>query len=292
MGPKDLVQLGEKTLARRQSLVNLWQDIAMNFYPERADFTYQRALGTEFAANLMSSYPVICRRDLGNQIGTMLRPTEKMWFHMGTIDERLEDNDSRAWFEWAATVQRRAMYARATKFTQATAEGDDDYAAFGQFVMSVEMNRHGDDLLYRTWHLRDCAWLENAERDLAAIFRRWKPYISELRRDFPKTANTPKHVNLARQDPFAEVNCMHIVVEAELYDGPEKKTCPYVSLYYDIDNDTVLEAIGVFYMIYIIPRWKTVSGSQYAYSPATVAALPDSRLLQAMTYTLLEAGEK
>jgi head-to-tail connecting protein len=45
-------------------------------------------------------------------------------------------------------------------------------------------------------------------------------------------------------------------------------------------------------MMYVIPRWQTVSGSQYAFSPATVAALPDARLLQAMTLTLLEAGEK
>jgi hypothetical protein len=43
---------------------------------------------------------------------------------------------------------------------------------------------------------------------------------------------------------------------------------------------------------YIIPRWQTVSGSQYAHSPATIAALPDARLIQAMTYTLLRAGEK
>jgi hypothetical protein len=34
-----------------------------------------------------------------------------------------------------------------------------------------------------------------------------------------------------------------------------------------------------------------VSGSQYAFSPATVAGLPDARLLQSMSLTLLEAGE-
>jgi hypothetical protein len=45
-------------------------------------------------------------------------------------------------------------------------------------------------------------------------------------------------------------------------------------------------------LIYVIPRWQTVSGSQYAYSPATVAALPDARLIQAMTLTFFEAGEK
>jgi Bacteriophage head to tail connecting protein len=35
-----------------------------------------------------------------------------------------------------------------------------------------------------------------------------------------------------------------------------------------------------------------VSGSQYAHSPATVAALADSRVLQAVSLTLLEAGQK
>jgi hypothetical protein len=33
-------------------------------------------------------------------------------------------------------------------------------------------------------------------------------------------------------------------------------------------------------------------GLAYAYSPATVVALPDARLLQQMTLTLLEAGQK
>jgi hypothetical protein len=65
-----------------------------------------------------------------------------------------------------------------------------------------------------------------------------------------------------------------------------------VSLYVDKDNDTLLEEIGVPAVGYIIPRWQTVSGSQYAHSPATVAALPDARLLQQITLTLLEAGEK
>ena len=43
---------------------------------------------------------------------------------------------------------------------------------------------------------------------------------------------------------------------------------------------------------YRIPRWQTVSGSQYAFSPATITALPEARLIQSMAYTLLEAGEK
>jgi hypothetical protein len=53
-----------------------------------------------------------------------------------------------------------------------------------------------------------------------------------------------------------------------------------------------MEEVATWNKEYNVERWQTVSGSQYAYSPATVAALPEARLLQAMTYTLLEAGEK
>jgi hypothetical protein len=53
-----------------------------------------------------------------------------------------------------------------------------------------------------------------------------------------------------------------------------------------------MEAVPVWNKEYAIPRWQTVSGSQYAFSPATITALPDARLIQAMTYSLLEAGEK
>jgi hypothetical protein len=72
----------------------------------------------------------------------------------------------------------------------------------------------------------------------------------------------------------------------------ERKRYPWVSIYYDTTNQHIMESIATWNPEYVIPRWQTVSGSQYAFSPATIAALPDARLIQAMTYTLLEAGEK
>jgi hypothetical protein len=67
---------------------------------------------------------------------------------------------------------------------------------------------------------------------------------------------------------------------------------PRMSIWYDAEHEHILEERPIRGQHYIIPRWQTVSGSQYSYSPATVCALPDARLLQAMTFTLLEAGEK
>jgi hypothetical protein len=160
---KLLWELAEDQFQKRSSLMLLWQEIAENFYPERADFTYNRSLGTDFASGAMTSYPFLCRRDLGDQLGTMLRPTSKAWFHMVPVDDMREDTESKRWLEWAAGVQRRAMYDRVTQFTRAEKEGDHDFASFGQYALSIEMNYRKQALLYRCHHLRDVTWTENEE---------------------------------------------------------------------------------------------------------------------------------
>lgn len=296
MKVKQLAELADNCFTKRGSLLLLWQDIAENFYPERADFTWTRTLGTDFAAGSMTSFPFLCRRDLGDQLGTMLRPVARSWFHMKPKDPSRENNDATRWLQWAEDVQRRAMYDRVTQFSRSTKEADHDFAAFGQFVMSVELNYRRSALLYRTYHLRDCAWIENEEGQICAVFRKWKPHARELVRLYPTTVHETCR-NLAEKKPYDEVECLHMVVEAEMYtgdsvNGPRRGQQPRYLICYDKQHDTVLEAVPIWGRHYIVPRWQTVSGSQFAYSPATVAALPDARLIQAMTLTLLEAGEK
>lgn len=287
MNAKELFELGNKLFSKRSTWMSLQQDIADNFYPERADFTYRREIGEHLAEYLSTSYPIMVRRDLGNQFGAMLRPYEKPWFRMSVEDEEGLDHESKQWLEWATKIQRRAMYDPETLFTRATKEGDHDFAAFGQCVLSVEMNRLHTALLYRCWHIRDVVWMENDEGKIGAVFRKWKPTARDLKRLFKEVH--PGVTQKAEKDPYCEIEVMHIVVEADLY---QESRLGYWSIFYDFTHDHVLEAVEKPDLYYVIPRWMTVSGSQYAYSPAAMTALPDARLLQAMTTTLLEAGEK
>ena len=290
MNIKQLRSTIEDLFTKRTSLVTRWQEIAENFYPERADFTLSRTIGNKFAENLMTSYPIQCRRDLGDQIGIMLRQTSKEWFHMSPSDTNRENNESKRWLEYATGTQRRAMYDRVTRFTRAVKEADHDYAAFGQAVISVRLNKNNDALLFRCWHLRDVVWMENSEGDIGLIGRKWKPYCRDLCSLFG-SKNHKNTISESMNSPFTEIECYHIICEADMYEG-ETNGKPFWSIYYDVKHDHVLEAVPVWNKEYVIPRWQTVSGSQYAFSPATIVALPDARLIQAMTYTLLEAGEK
>lgn len=288
---KKLIGQGDHLFGARGTLMLLWQDIAENFYPERADFTVKRDIGDDYAGNLTSSYPLLVRRELGDSISSMLRPRGQQWFSISIDDDDRLDNSGKQWLEWATGVQKRAMYDRLSQFVRATKEGDHDFAAFGQPIISCETDWSTTTLLYRCWHLRDVAWCERYNGTIGDIHRNWNPDVRTLVSIFGKDK---LHRNVTKQlekTPYNTVKCRHIVIPADVYDGDKKYRTPYVSIYIDIENNHLISETASWSQIYCIPRWQTVSGSQYAYSPATVAGLPDARLLQAMTLTLLEAGE-
>lgn len=292
-----LLERAGNVFSKREALNSSWQDIAENFYQERADFTTTRHGSTMFDSfGMMTSVPMLIRRDLGNTLSAMLRPRGQEWFRIRTSEDKInEDPAAKKWLDYATDVQRKIIYDKRARFVRATKEGDHDFATFGQCVLSIDVNDERDGLLYRTWHLRDCAWMENAELEIDTFFRRWKPQARNLVQLFPKTVDA-KVKELAEKEPFKELKCMHVVVPADEWEISDdkfkkRKGFGFVSLYIDCENQTVLEETPRRRLGYIIPRWQTVSGSQYAHGPAYVA-LADARLLQQMTLTLLEAGQK
>lgn len=288
---KKLIGQGDQLFGNRSTWMLLLQDIAENFYCERADFTVKREIGDDYAGNLTTSYPLLVRRELGDSISSMLRPRGQQWFSISIDEDERLDNSGKEWLEWATGVQKRAMYDRLSQFVRATKEGDHDFAAFGQCVISVEVDWSTTALLYRCWHLRDVAWCEKYNGTIGDIHRNWCPDVRTLVAIFGKDK---LHANVVKQidkTPYNTVKCRHIVIPADTYEGDKKYRTPYVSIYIDLENNHLISETASWSQVYCIPRWQTVSGSQYAYSPAAVAGLPDARLLQAMTLTLLEAGE-
>jgi hypothetical protein len=297
--PIDTIQgRAEYLRTNRSALLPFWQEMAEQFHPLRAQFTRQFYLSDQFMDYQLTSYPLIVARELRNTFSSMLRPRDQDWFAMTIERESRLDRRGRAWLEWATGVQRRAMYDRKAQFTRATKEGDGDFAVFGNAVITRETDVGESHLLYRSWHLKDTVWAEKPDGSIGEVYRYWNPTGTAVRKRFPKTYS--KSIDQwIDKDPYREVHCMHAVIEGEDYDRIKPKTgermpksrSPWVSLYIDLDNGAVLEETPSFSRIYTIPRWETVSGSQWAYSPAAIAGLPDARLLQAMTLTLMEAGE-
>jgi len=288
-----LLEQGTELFGKRSSLLSFWQEVAENFYPERADFTMVRNIGQDFASNLMTSYPILARRDLGNAISAILRPSGKKWLHIRTTEnwDRM-GVEARAWLEWAEGRMVRAMNHRTSQWVRATKEGDMDFASFGQTVIQTTMNPTATGLLYRCWHLRDVAWQENASGIADSVYRRWKPTARQLVSLFGKDRVHKSTYDYLEKAPLTEVEVWHVVIPTADCPYGKPVNTPFKSVYFEVKTKHIIEEVGIYEQEYTIPRWQTVSGSQYAYSPSTVAALPDARLIQAMTAVLLEAGEK
>jgi head-to-tail connecting protein len=300
---QELLQIGDQLYSRRFPLLTLWQTFAENFYPIRADMTRQRYISEEFASYLMTGRPVLAHRELANALSSILRPRGMNWFQPRTaIDAINEDRACKEWLDRAGAAMRRVMYDGASQFTRATKEGDADYILFGQCVIEPRLNAARTGLLYRTWHLRDCVWAENADLAIDQFHRKWRLDARALCRLYPDTV-APEAKARADKDPFAEINCRVIVLPADEYDSygkdedglPQRRgdAFPFVQCVIDEDHQTILEEVLRYDLGHVIPRWVTIGGfSQYAYSPTAIVALPDARMLQQMTLTLIEIGQK
>jgi len=299
---KELIDLGNRLFAKREPMLSLWQEIAENFYVERSDFTGEHVMGDDFAEHLMDSYPSLLRRELGNSISSMLRPRERQWFRTTTLDdERDADPENAQYLEYVVRKMKSIMYDTRTKFVRATKECDHDFVTFGQGVISVEESPGRDHLFYRTFHLRDCAWLENYAGDIDHLHRKDKMTARRMLERFGEKNVHPTIKQAAKREPGKEFNVRCIVLPYGEYDMisknkassyGKKRKLPYVVIYVDADNQKVLREGGMPEFPYVIPRWHTVSGLAYAYSPTTCIGLPDARMMQQMTRIILEAGEK
>ena len=293
---RDLITMGGRLFSAKQNYDQLNQELATWFYPARADFTQNITLGEEFADHISDATPIRMARDLGNALGTMLRPSDQDWFKITVPGEEFnEDVAAKRKLESMTRVTRNALYAKDSNFVRSSKEADFDFAVFGCSVMSVTNNRDNNGLVYQTWHLRDCAWAEDDQGRVEQVHRKIKMTARGMEKMFGHD-KLPEAVkgDLKNKKPDAKHEVRHVALPVDMYD-PETRKFPayagFASVYLSEDG-TVLKESPEQELPYIVARWHTVSGWAYGYSPAALTALPDARLIERMAVTIIEASEK
>ena len=295
---KELVTIGDKLFSKKDQWDSLAQEIAEHFYPLRADFTTSFSLGDDFATGIMDSFPVLACRTLGDAPSAMLR--QGNWFDVKTTDDELNDDPAASrWLEDTTKKLRNLIYDRRANFVRATGEADHDWAAFGNPVLSVEESPSRDHFLFRCWHPKENAWMENG---VGRIDHNQRKMPMTARGIMSRLAWAKKaHHDIkqaAEKDPTREFRLRHIVMPFEEIYGDDKakrrqyKDMPFCSLYIDCEHDEILSEGPLPVFNYVIPRWRTVAGFPQGFSPATITSLPDGRMLQQLARIILEQGEK
>lgn len=295
-----LVEEATRAFNAKANWDQLCQEVAHFYYPEKSDFTEDIYIGEEFADHIVDPTTLYVRRTLGENIGTMLRSGE--WFSLGLNNPDLMSfNPVRRKLDFMDSVTRHILYGTNSHFKRATSEGDQDFATFGGTVISITLNRDRTAVVFQTWHMRDCAWLEDNEGNIDRFYRRWNTTAGELYDKFKNVpgANLPESVknaiNQKQRDTKMKVyHCVRPLQDGDDYEPTRRypATTPFISAYVHGDGEIIMEQAEIEFP-YIVPRWRLVrTWGAYPYSPAAITGLPLGRVLQRMMLTLLDAGEK
>lgn len=298
-GERDLavVTQAEEAFSKKAGLLSFWQTVADNHFPERASFTRELNWGEDVTSQLYSSEPILFRREFGNFIGAALRPKGRDWFGVQLEDVAIRNRKiprvEQKLIQTRDTL-RGLMYNRKSGYTRCQTAADHDYATFGNAVGSVEESPTLNGLRFRNWHLRDCAWLENFDGVVDTMFRRFQTTPRNLVTEAKKRKwdLSPKVTERLEKEPNSKIECMHVQMPLLNYDPIKKSKFEWVSLWFDMTNREVMGRREVPEFSYFVDRWVLLDGSQYAISPCVICSLPDSRTLQVMTWSVMEAGEK
>jgi hypothetical protein len=295
---RGIVRQAQSLFSARQRLDLFWDELARQFYPEMADFVTDHELGDDFASHLSDASPMLARRELGESLGSMLRPSGQPWFECVVEGEPPPKAGSMEalWLEFQTERTRNTLYGRSSQFVRAMKTADHTYATFGNTVTSVTEGMSPRDILFKTWHLRDCVWTDDMLGDASCLYRKAKPTLSQLVQMFGEKALTPDLRTALSHDPQRRVDVLHVCMPASSYERLQRpdggRRWDWVSIWVLRDGEHVLRHRYVPEKIYTVSRWHRPSESQYGVSPAAIAALPNARMVQRMASTVISAAEK
>ena len=270
-----------------------WQELGELLRTERADFTAERAPGARRNRRIFDGTPQQAARGLASALDGMLKGRQSQWFHLRPEDEALAADDTvRAWVRAVEQRMWRALYDDRAHFAARSFETDLDLVVFGTGVFFTQ-ELPGRGLQFRAFHLRDTLVAENERGEIDTVFRWFRLSARQAVQRFGAERVGARTTERLREGAKDKQRFLHVVVPrhdwADSVAGDV--TLPFVSAWVDVDSDHLIGVGGYHEMPYAVPRWETVTGEVYGRSPAMLA-LPDVQTLNAISQTLLKAGQK
>ena len=289
------LQRFEHLSGKRSNWEAHWQEISEVVLPRRGDFTGRQERGGKRGLNAVDSTAIIANELLAAGLHGMLTNPASKWFMLRLTDEHLmEERDVKTWLQ---EVERRIyihLNAPAASFASHMHELYMDLTAFGTAIMFVGERDIDSQLTFSTRHLKECYLAENSDGYIDTVYRkfdftarqivqRWgeKKVSRRIRECYDKGK---------LDETFTIVHCVYPRMDTD-YKSKRRDQMPVASLYILQQDQHILHEGGYEEMPYVAPRWVKAAGEVYGRGPG-MATLPDVKMLQEMTKTVLKAAQK
>lgn len=297
---EQIIRDRDRAAQKRSGWLDTWEKIASVVLPNRMGFTTQQTEGAPRTEAKFDSTGMLAHRDLKTALSAMIMPRFEKWLFIRPNDERLRDDDDvLIWCEIVEAALWNAIYDPRAQFLRFSGEVDDDLIAFGQGHLYIAENSRRDGLLFRSWHLKDAVFCENADGEIDRIYlTRW--FTAEQARQKFGEENLPKDVKDALQQQTGNAQSKKFEFIYAIYpnDGyhpgyasarVQSRLAFIECVVSPLKDDGPVAEGGYDDFPVPTPRWDTESEEYNARSP-TMLALGDILSSQQIGKTILRAG--
>ena len=296
-----------KRSPERSNCESHWQDIAEVISPRKTEFVGMRTPGDKRMGKVFDPTGIIANEMLGAGLHGMATNPASKWFSLRMVGMQtpspeggfLDMNEVPAVQEYLAHVEDvmwARMYQPGTNFTTALHEVYLDLSSFGTAVLFVGQRDDGG-LMFEARPLAECVVAENAEGRIDTVFRKTVYTVREMTQkavsDGWELSDKVKEMAKDEKKLDEPVTVIHAVYPRADRDYQKKnvENMPWVSCYFEHESTHKLKESGFPEFPYLVVRWSKYAGEVYGRGPGMVA-LPDVKMLQAMTITKIKLIQK
>ncbi len=275
-----------------------WEDLARLMLPRRLGFITQMTEGERRTEEIYDATAMRSARGLSNAMGQLLRPEGEKWVFMSAENDKLNQLDEvQDWLKRTEDRLINAIFNPKARFRQAVGEADMDLVVFGTAVNFVGLSRKAQRLKFLTIDLKDVDIALDEEGNPDTLFQLRKFTLRQaaqrftrdrLSEDLRRRLESNSEVDLDTKYEFLRV----VTPRANgRVDAALARNMPFTNDWIEVDSAHEVSEGGFREFPFVIPRWDTASGEVYGRSPGMIA-LPDSETANAMSETILVAGQK
>jgi len=276
---------------QRQHWESHWQEIADYIVPRKADITKKRTAGDKRTELIFDGTAIHAAELMAASLHGMLTNAATPWFSLRYEDNELNgDDEAKEWLEGATDVMYQHL-AR-SNFQEQIHELYSDLVSFGTSVIFIEAD-DDNGVRFSTRHIAECYVSENEQGRVDTVFRQYKTTARAAVRQFGEDKVTLRISKLNEQDPYAEVELLHVVMPREERNRRKKNAVnkPFASIYIDPDEKMIIGESGYDEFPYCVPRFLKASFEiGYGRSPS-MTALSDTKMVNKMSEVVIRAAQ-
>jgi len=282
------IDIFAKVKSERSTFESHWQECADYALPRKNTITGVSEGGSKRMSRIYDSTAIMANEELASSLGAMLTNPSSIWFSLILTDRELMMLDPvRLWLDHATRKMHNVL--NASNFYTEIPEVYLDLGCFGTADLFIS-----DDIekivKFKTYAMADIYLVENAAGEVIKIYRKFFLRLFEAKEQF---GDKLPEMYKRKKDDMEKVEFLQVIQHRKKFDPnrADPKNMPVESSFWTIKDKTKILESGYREWPVPTPRWTKTNDEAYGRS-CTMKALPDIKMINEMSKTILKAGQK